>query len=211
MTNSPTADPIQAQLIAARRSQILDAATKVFAAKGFHRATIKDVAQEAGIADGTIYNYFENKNALLLSILDRLNETPQRGEHFAQSLNMDLSEWANRYIRYRPGTLESDGMQILQVLLPEILVNHELREAYYQQIIAPTYALAEPFFTQWVESGKVRDVDPKLALRVVSGMFLGVSLLRLIGDKELEQRWAEVPDILAEIILHGLNQGNTDE
>ena len=35
-------DPIQAQLIAARRTQILDAATKVFAEKGFERATIKD-------------------------------------------------------------------------------------------------------------------------------------------------------------------------
>ena len=45
-------DSIQEQLIAARRNQILDAATKVFAEKGFHPTTIKDIAREAGIADG---------------------------------------------------------------------------------------------------------------------------------------------------------------
>ncbi len=60
-------DPIQAQLIAARRNQILDAAAKVFAEKGFHPTTIKDIAAEAGIAHGTIYNYFENKTALRCS------------------------------------------------------------------------------------------------------------------------------------------------
>lgn len=47
-------DSIQEQLVAARKKQILDAATKVFAAKGFHSTTIKDIAREAGIAGGTI-------------------------------------------------------------------------------------------------------------------------------------------------------------
>src|SRR5579884_1574030 len=50
MTASP--DPIQAQLIAARRKQILEAAVKVFAEKGFHQTTIKEIAIEAGIAQG---------------------------------------------------------------------------------------------------------------------------------------------------------------
>src|SRR5436309_1359279 len=67
-------DSLQEQLIAARRIQILDAATKVFAEKGFHPTTIKDIAREAGIADGTIYNYFENKTALMLGILDLILE-----------------------------------------------------------------------------------------------------------------------------------------
>ena len=47
-----THDPIQELLITTRRNQILDAATKVFAEKGFHPTTIKDIAREAGIADG---------------------------------------------------------------------------------------------------------------------------------------------------------------
>src|SRR5947209_20545439 len=77
-------DSIQEQLIAARRNQILDAATKVFAKKGFHPTTIKDIAKEAGIADGTIYNYFENKMSLMLGIFDRMNESDRLDQDFSQ-------------------------------------------------------------------------------------------------------------------------------
>ncbi|MDX1990860.1 MAG: helix-turn-helix domain-containing protein [bacterium] len=68
-------DAIQQQLIAARRNQILDAAAVVFAEKGFHPTTIRDVAKQAGIADGTIYNYFDSKPALLLGIFERMRDS----------------------------------------------------------------------------------------------------------------------------------------
>lgn len=93
--------PFQQQLITARRNQILDAATKVFAEKGFHRATIRDVAQQAGIADGTIYNYFENKTALMLGILHRFNQTDERPQHFAQSKTMPFEAFFAAYMRQR--------------------------------------------------------------------------------------------------------------
>ena len=61
MTKHP--DPIQTMLVAARRTT-LDAAITVFSEKGFHRATIKEIARVAGIADGTIYTYFASKKEL---------------------------------------------------------------------------------------------------------------------------------------------------
>ena len=42
--------------------RIIEAATKVFAKKGFYQAKISEIAREAGVADGTIYIYFENKD-----------------------------------------------------------------------------------------------------------------------------------------------------
>ncbi len=91
--SSHPADPIeaiQAQLVAARRTQILDAATRVFASKGFNRATIRDVAQAAGVADGTIYNYFANKTDLLFGLLDRLNDTERRPASLAQAAEASI-------------------------------------------------------------------------------------------------------------------------
>src|SRR5262249_47192429 len=101
---STAADPIQAlqaQLVAARRAQILDAATRVFARKGFNRATIRDVARDAGIADGTIYNYFANKADLLIGLLDRLNETEQRPASLAQAAQAPLADFFRAYLRQR--------------------------------------------------------------------------------------------------------------
>jgi TetR/AcrR family transcriptional regulator, fatty acid metabolism regulator protein len=51
-----------------RRKQILKAAEKVFAQKGYQDATISDVAREAKVSDATIYEYFPSKEDLLFSI-----------------------------------------------------------------------------------------------------------------------------------------------
>jgi TetR/AcrR family fatty acid metabolism transcriptional regulator len=51
-----------------KRKKILDAATKVFARVGFSNTRIQDVAQEAGIAHGTVYLYFKSKDDLFISI-----------------------------------------------------------------------------------------------------------------------------------------------
>ena len=52
-------------IVRARREQIVEAATRIFAEKGFRCATIREVARSAGISEGTIYSYVENKDALL--------------------------------------------------------------------------------------------------------------------------------------------------
>jgi len=202
----PDPDPVQEQLIALRRRQILAAATRVFAEKGFHRATIRDVAQAAGIADGTIYNYFKNKDAVLLGILDQLNETPERAGQFAQASNLGLEAWVSQYIQQRFTTIGPEGRQLLRVVLAEALGNRELRETYFEQIIEPTYRLGEGFFRQWIADGSVRPVDPALTLRLTAAMFLGVLMLQLMGDPLLTAREDEVAGAMADIILHGLKK-----
>ncbi len=203
-------DPIQAQLVAARRNQILDAATRVFAEKGFSRATIRDIAGVAGIADGTIYNYFENKAALLLGILDRLNETERRADQFAQSADRDVAGFVRGYLRHRFEVLTGFGLDTFQVLLSEILVNHDLRDRYYRQVVEPTFAIADASVRGWVERRAIRPLDPHLTTRALAGMVLGLVMLRLMGDSELETRWDDVPNAIAELIIYGLDPRDGD-
>jgi hypothetical protein len=67
-----------------------EAATRVFAEKGFRRATTREVARVAVVSEGTIYNYFEDKDALLVAILDGLNETERRAEDFEEGMATDF-------------------------------------------------------------------------------------------------------------------------
>ena len=53
-----------------KKELIINAAIKLFAQKGFYSATVADVAKEAGVADGTIYLYFKNKDDLLISLFE---------------------------------------------------------------------------------------------------------------------------------------------
>src|SRR5512139_3625644 len=62
-----------------KRERILDAAEKVFAERGFFAAKVADVAKEAGVADGTIYLYFKNKDDLLVSLFEhRMKDVNER-------------------------------------------------------------------------------------------------------------------------------------
>ena len=67
-------DLIATKLETLRREQILEAATKVFAEKGFRAARMQEVAATAGVANGTVYNYFASKDELLLALLEELSE-----------------------------------------------------------------------------------------------------------------------------------------
>jgi AcrR family transcriptional regulator len=197
-------DAIQEQLIAARRNQILDAATKVFAEKGFHPATIKDIATQAGIADGTIYNYFENKTALMLGILDRMNESERRDVDFSKFTEGDFRSFMKAYLRHRLTLLKADNFEVFRVVISEVLVNQELRELYYRKIVEPTFTMAERYMQRWTEQHILKPVDISMAMRAISGIVVGLILEHIMGDKTLEAKWDELPDFLTDMILDGL-------
>jgi AcrR family transcriptional regulator len=204
--SSISGDPIkalQAQLVAARRAQILDAATHVFASKGFTRATIRDVARAAGIADGTIYNYFANKDDLLIGLLDRLNDTARRPASLALASTAPIEDHIRAYVRERVEALWSNA-DLFRAVLPELLANPDLRKRYYDEVIAPTIALGEGAFGALSASGVLRDVDPSLSIRIMAGSLLGVLVLQLLGDETLAARWQAIPDVLADLLLPGL-------
>ncbi len=201
-----TPDPIQELVTAARRKQILDAATQVFAEKGFHRATIKDIARVAGIADGTIYTYFPSKTAVLLGILHRLNESTEREQQLIPEGDQDLRSFFTAYLRQRMALLWPNA-EVFQAVLPEMLVNEELRELYYQQVLAPTFTVAEHSFQVQSATGQVQSIDVPLTVRAIAGMIFGLLTLQLLGDEVIAERWKELPEVLATLVFDGLQPG----
>lgn len=196
-------DPIQELLITARRNQILDAATTVFAEKGFHRATIKDVARAAGIADGTIYTYFSSKTEVLLGILNRLNESTEREMQFALGSEQDVRAFFKAYVRQRISLIWPNA-EVFRAVLPEMLVNVELRDLYYQQVLVPTFRVAEHYFLAQMEAGQLRKVDVPLAVRAIAGTVLGLLMTQLLGDELIAARWEELPEVLTTLMFDGL-------
>jgi TetR/AcrR family fatty acid metabolism transcriptional regulator len=74
--------------------RILEAAVKVFARQGFRQSTVAQIAKEAGVADGTIYLYFKNKDDILVhffsfkakQVFDRFREEVARGSDSLEKL-----------------------------------------------------------------------------------------------------------------------------
>jgi AcrR family transcriptional regulator len=196
-------------VVRARREQIVEAATRVFAEKGFRRATIREVAREAGISEGTIYNYFEDKDAILMAILEKLNETERRAEDFEEGMAATFEEFLGEYLRRRM-SLMWENREVFRVVLSELLVNAELRELYLGQVVAPTMRIAEDNFRSRMKQGEVRETDSALAMRSVAGAVLGVLVLGMLGDQEVVSRPEEVPEVLAKLLVHGLDTSEED-
>ena len=190
-------------VVRARREQIVGAAMRVFAEKGFRRATTREVARAAGVSEGTIYNYFEDKDALLLTILDTLNETERRAVDFEEGMAADFRGFLEQYLRRRM-SLIWENREVFRVVLSEMLVNAELRERYLRRVVDPTMRIAEENFRSRMAQGEVRETDAPLAMRAVAGTLLGVLVLGLLGDEEINSRSDEVPDVLAGLLLDGL-------
>ena len=209
---------------AARRNQILDAAAEVFAEKGFARATTKEIADRADVSEGTIYNYFDSKEDLLIGMMARMAEMQvvstgleftdeQRGQLEALGDSIVLSEalthstrefWINM-LRWRHSFV-TQNQTMLQALLAEILVNSELRANYNRQLVVPFMSVFERQVEERVARGEIHSVDVQLVVRFLLAMNLGMFGLLILGDPVLEEKWEseELIQALADFVLAGI-------
>lgn len=90
------------------RSQLLDAARKVFGRKGFYRASVEEVAAEAGFTTGAVYSAVGGKSKLFLAVLDR--HMAERARDLSEALRDAPSpeSAARRVAEYWVGTLRRD-------------------------------------------------------------------------------------------------------
>jgi AcrR family transcriptional regulator len=202
-------DPIRKQLIEARRNQILDAATKVFAKKGFHRTSTKEIAQTAGISEGTIYNYFTTKSDLVIGIMTRLAEVETLNKELVEALQGDVQDFFVAVFRDRADSMRQ-GQEMLKAVLPEVMVNPCLSEQFTGQFVRRISTLLEQYMQTRIEMGHIRPVNVPLAVRAVQGMFIGLMVLRILGDEEVLSGWEDIPEVLATIIFEGLSPREGD-
>lgn len=201
MTGAPstTNDRVQA-----RRQEILRAAAELFAEKGYQRASVKEIAQRAGIAPGTIYLYFESKGDLLIGLMRRLAELEDLDEEIAQAVQGDARAFLITMFRSRMGRV-IEGEETLRAILPQILVQPPLQRQFRRQFVEPAVDLMEHYVETYIERGDIQAVNVPLTVRAVQGMFMGLLLLRVLGDEELHARWDEVPEVVATLLFEGLS------
>jgi TetR/AcrR family transcriptional regulator, fatty acid metabolism regulator protein len=150
-----------------RRRQILAAAVKVFAHKGFHASRVGDIAEEAGIAYGLVYHYYESKEDLLETIfrttwtemLARIGEVEQAGVPAAEAVRQ-VTALLLRTWRRDP--------DLVRVLVREVTRNQHVQREI-EEITQAMDAL-ERIIERGQESGEFRtELDARLAAVVFYG------------------------------------------
>lgn len=197
-------ETLQEQLASTKRAHILDAAARVFAEKGFHATTVRDVARAAGVADGTIYNHFENKGALLLGLIDPMSRTVQPTPDPAALTGLSLRDFVRTSLLGPLRVFEANDFELFRVIVSEIMVNAELRALFQTRVLTPMLGLAEGALARWAEANALPPRSAALTVRALSSLVFGLILQRLMGDDLLAERWDEWPDALADLLVDGL-------
>ncbi|MGB8643817.1 MAG: TetR/AcrR family transcriptional regulator [Anaerolineae bacterium] len=175
-------DPVRRMLVEQRRSQILTAALDVFARKGFERATIADIAREAGMAEGSIYNYFKNKSDLLVSLPQQIIR-PNVDALDAYLLSPDAPgalppvQVLAMFVRTILGVIRQNA-PILRILLSALpAMKPAARNKYFETV---RYAVGhlQTYLRLLMAQGVLRaDLDPEMAALGLIGMFFPYIML----------------------------------
>ncbi len=191
-----------------RREQILHAALDVFSRIGYDRSTVPDIAREAGVAVGTIYNYYPSKRDLLVAITNEYVILP-----FSRFIGKSRTPDDFSYIS---GLLENrlnfglEGANRFLPLLSEVQRDPELRRSYAEKVIGPVMDMMGQYTTSKMKEGTFRDIDPAIATRAIGGMVIGFMLLyRIEGEKSPVRKIdrKKLAAELAKLILKGIQKG----
>ena len=172
----------RAKRSAERRSAILAAALEEFSGHGFEAARLEDVARRAGVAKGTIYLYFADKETLFQELI-RWQLTPVVGalEHVAHAdipLRVVADQMIEMFVREIHGTRRKD---VIRLIISEGPRFPKLAEFYYREVLSRVIEAFRGMLRRAVERGELKSdafvrfpqllVSPGLVAILWNGLF----------------------------------------
>ena len=192
-----------------KRNLITDAAVEVFAEKGFHLARVSDIAQRAGIADGTIYLYFKNKEDLLLSIFEEKMDQLLSG--LGQTLENveDPVERIRAFARFHFNQVRTNrsAAEVLQV---ELRLSNKFLKEYRPEKLWAYLGV----FGQIVREGQTHglfreDIDPFITSWAFFGAMDELAMQWVLTRNQSRFPLEATADQVADIFIRGLLRSNS--
>lgn len=186
-----------------RREQIVQAALGLFAEKGFARTTTRDIANAAGIAEGTIYNHFASKEELLLAFV-KSAALDTLGDLFDRLETLDDLTAVTAIIRNRL-EIWDERLPMMKVVISEAFFQPDLAQQLRDELFQPVMQLMNGFFRRRVLHGGFRSFDTLLGMQGMLGMaFFGFVGNRFFYDEKHRRSLDALAKELADLFLYGM-------
>ena len=176
MSVTPLSDSARRRAPDERPQQILDAALQVFDEHGLDGARLDDIARRAGIAKGTIYLYFPNKEELFREVVRQTVVSRLRlAESTLAATGADRSavDQLRQYMREWWDFLRTPATTaVYRLVIGELHRFPELMTFYLEEAVVPARRLVTGIIERGVALGEFRPVDPAGASRTLASMFV---------------------------------------
>jgi AcrR family transcriptional regulator len=197
-----------------REKQILDAALLVFSRQGFDKATVPDIARQAGIAVGTIYNYYPSKRELFVAVIRNLIITPSLLELIDNLPRGDITVTFKHILQNRFELMKSGLVSRIPTLMADAQRDPELKALWNKQFLQPFLSRMENVYRQLMVSGRYRRLEPTIAVHCIGGMLLGFLMLRMMeGDTSPLNHVPkdEIARDMIDLLFHGVLEERSAE
>ena len=149
-------------------NQILKAAKRLYAEKGFEKTTMAEVANLAGVGEGTIYVYFKNKQNLLLSITKEYFGNLKSNLENAFAVDHPLEKL--RWLLWRHFTIFAADQELVSVFLK----NTKLKKYFYEDEAHEVFVRYHDKICEVLDQGKATGVfRPEINARVFRNLVIG--------------------------------------
>ena len=175
-----SAPPLRKRRKEARPSELLAAALELFVEKGFAATRLEDVASRAGVAKGTLYLYYENKEALFKAVIQEgvipviVENEAIAAQHRGSNFDLMQILLANWWIKI--GQTAYAG--IPKLMVAEARNFPEIAQYYYENVISRGRRLVGTALTRGMDSGEFRRMDVETTIDVVIAPILMLLIWR---------------------------------
>jgi TetR/AcrR family fatty acid metabolism transcriptional regulator len=185
-----------------KRHRILQAAIAVFARKGFFHARISEIAHEAGVADGTIYLYFENKDHLLIAVFEEEMQAIIGRFREALAPVADPAERLRGFVRMH-AEMVIENPDLAHVLQVELRQSSTFMSDYKPVRFQEFLDILESIILEGRAAGVFRqDIHPGTVKRAVFGALDELALHWIMRDRRYDLRASSAE--LADLFIHGI-------
>lgn len=199
----------------ARPAEILEAAMQVFVERGYAATRLEDVAARAGVTKGTMYLYFESKEAVFKEMVrTALAPAIERVEQVAQAHSGSARDLVEKIVRVRwQGLFESSLSGIPKLMMSEAGNFPELARWYHDEILERLNRPMLAALRLGIERGEFRDVDPEIVMKLINAPVLIAALwkhsfMRCVNLKFEPQQYL---DAHLDIFIRGLARNPESE
>ena len=164
--------------------RIIEAATKVFARNGFYQSKIAQIAKEAGVADGTIYIYFENKDDILISLFEeQMKAVLDNMAHQVAKTDQPV-EQLEIFASTHLGLIEMNKA-MAEIIQVELRQSGKFMKEYKNERFQQYLDIIEDIIREGQERGLFRkDVIPGVAKRAFFGALDEVSRFWVLSSRK---------------------------
>ncbi|HPQ70420.1 MAG TPA: TetR/AcrR family transcriptional regulator [bacterium] len=152
-----------------KHEKILKAAIKVFAKNGFHNSKISQIAKEAGVADGTIYLYFKNKDDILIKVFEeRLEEIIAEFSEILDPIE-DPEQKLRVFIKMHMEVMEKNRA-LAEVVSVELRQSHKFMKEYVPRKFSEYLNIVSRIIREGKDKGVFRaELQPGVIKRALFG------------------------------------------